>query len=39
MAEAGDAELLVLILSNGMQFGEVAAVIEGLKNSSKGCGT
>jgi len=32
-------ELLVLILSNGMPFGDVAAVIDSLKNSSKGIGT
>jgi len=34
-----DGELLVLILSNGMKFGELAAVIEELKNKSKSIGT
>ena len=37
MAEGG--ELLLLILSNGMPFSDMAAVIEKLKNSSKSIGT
>jgi hypothetical protein len=37
MAAAG--ELMVLILSNGMNFAELVAVIEELKNKSKGIGT
>ena len=36
---ASNGELLVLMLSNGMSFGELAAVIEELKNKSKGAGT
>ena len=40
MADAAAAgELLVVILSNGMSYGELAAVIEELKNKSKSCGT
>ena len=36
---AATGEILVLLLSNGMSFGELAAVIEELKNKSKGAGT
>ena len=32
-------ELMVMILSNGMNFAELVAVIEELKNKSKGIGT
>ena len=32
-------DLVVLLLCNGMNFGELAAVIEELKNKSKGAGT
>eukprot|EP00961_Rhodomonas_salina_P300977 3940288-Rhodomonas_salina.1 len=34
-----EGEILVLVLSNGMQFSELAAVIDGLKNSSKSMGS
>lgn len=36
---AAEGEILVLVLSNGMQFSELAAVIDGLKNSSKSMGS
>jgi len=36
---SSEGELMVLILSSGMSFAELAAVIEELKNKSKSIGT
>jgi len=39
MAAGKKKELLLLVLSNGLSFGELAATLETAKSSSKSCGS